>query len=635
MQTKNLKPKTQNCGRRILTVTVIIFCVLSETTWAIENYSVGNPIGPGTLPPSSVRSGLIRSPNPIDSSGNLVITGNVGGGSYFRGPVPYRSTTSFAAPLGSSYLDSFLRDSTRSDNFDRYIGGYGVQPYYSPTGTVTTTTPGRSGVFAPSTTRIAERAPDAFGVENVPNPQDALRQKGISPEQIASISDTRLPPTSLGPQQIEKLGSEEITSYPRTGGLTSPTSGGLTSEQYKEQMEQLRRDLERIKARTEELRQRLGEKDESLQVSTKVEPGESVRMPPNLASQEARGEKSGVVEAQTPTSQKQAKETLLFEPTGVQEQEQPDTVTGAGKERVWSPETYERIKKQLDNLQTTQAKEKTSGITEKGSEPTYSGFARGGKATLTKPTLGGSATLERHKEAAAGEEQPSQENPSLEVSREGQAGAEGVYSMPGTMEPEETSGKSMKSFAPEEVAKLPSAKLSAEAKRIIGPYKDLESFSEARFNQYILDAQTYLKQGKFYRAADSYALASIYKRDDPVAYAGKGHALFAAGEYMSSALLISRAIEISAAYAQAKVDLAALLGDRDKLEGRIADVEELLKRSDAGELQFLLGYVYYQIGKLNEAKRAIDIAYEKKPQWPAVQVVKKAIDDAIGSSKTK
>jgi tetratricopeptide (TPR) repeat protein len=621
MKTKNLKLKTQNCGGGILIIAVIIFCVLSGTAWSIENPSVGNPIGSSTLPPSSIRSGLIRSPNPIDSSGNLVITGNVGGGSYFHGPVPYRSTTSFAAPLGSAYLDSFLRDSASSDDFDRYIGGYGVQPYYSPTGTVTTTTPGRSGVFAPSTTRIAERAPDTFGVENVPNPQDALRQKKISPEQSTSISGTRLLPTSLSPQQI-KLGSEEIATADK-----NIRGERLTSEQYNEQMEQLRRDLERIKARAEELRQRLGEKDESLQISTKVEPGESVRL---------QLEKSGVAEAQTPAPQKQTKETLLLEPTGpVQEEEQLDTVTGAGKERVWSPKTYERIKKHLDNLQTTQAKEKTSEVTEKGSEPTYSVSDRDVKAILTKPTFGGSATLERYKESAAGEEQPSQENPSLEVFLEGRSGAEDVNSMPGTMEPEETSGKSKKTSAPEEVAKLPSARLSAEARRIMGPHKDLESFSEARFNQYMQAAQTYLKQGKYYRAADSYALALIYKTDDAGAYAGRGHALFAAGEYMSSALFISRAIELSAAYAQGKNDLVTLLGDGDKLEGRIADVEEWLKRSDVAELQFLLGYVYYQIGKLNEAKRAIDIAYEKKPQWPAVQVIKKAIADAIGSSKTK
>ncbi len=199
---------------------------------------------------------------------------------------------------------------------------------------------------------------------------------------------------------------------------------------------------------------------------------------------------------------------------------------------------------------------------------------------------------------------------------------------------EEISGKK-ETFAPDEVEQLSAAKLSAEAKRIMGPHKDIESFSEAKFNQYILAAQTYLKQGKFYRAADSYALASVYKKDDPAAYAGRGQALFAAGEYISSALFISRAIEISAAYAQAKVDFVTILGDRDRLESRIADVEEWLKKSDSAELQFLLGYVYYQTGKLDSAKKAIDAAYEKKPQRPAVQAVKKAIDDAIGSQGTK
>ena len=78
-----------------------------------------------------------------------------------------------------------------------------------------------------------------------------------------------------------------------------------------------------------------------------------------------------------------------------------------------------------------------------------------------------------------------------------------------------------------------------------------------------------------------------------------------------------------------------ILGDRDKLESRIADVEEWVRRSNTAELEFLLGYLYYRIGRLDEAKQAIDIAYEKTPQRPAVQVIKKAIEDAIRSSKTK
>jgi len=72
-----------------------------------------------------------------------------------------------------------------------------------------------------------------------------------------------------------------------------------------------------------------------------------------------------------------------------------------------------------------------------------------------------------------------------------------------------------------------------------------------------------------------------------------------------------------------------MVGDRDKIESRIVDIEEWIKISGSAELQFLLGYVYYQIGRVDEAKKAIDAAYEKLPEAPAVNALKKAIDSAI------
>jgi len=171
--------------------------------------------------------------------------------------------------------------------------------------------------------------------------------------------------------------------------------------------------------------------------------------------------------------------------------------------------------------------------------------------------------------------------------------------------------------------------VSARAKAILGPHETFASFSNDKFNQHLRAGEMYLKQGRYYRAADSYTLASIYKPDDPLCYAGRSHALFAAGEYLSSALFLSRALEIFPEYALFKIDLVAMVGDRDKLESRIVDVEEWLERSDAPELQFLLGYVYYQMGRLQRAKQAIDAAYEKMPDSPAVIALKRAIDSAV------
>jgi tetratricopeptide (TPR) repeat protein len=583
----------QRCLWQIIAA-VITFCVLSGAAWSLENYSVGNPIGPSTVPPSSIRSGLTPTPNTIrDNSGNLIITGSVRGGSYSRGPLPYRTSTALGAPPGSSALQG----SALPDDFDRYLERYRVQPYYSLTGAITAITPARSSILAPSNAKIDEQAPDTFGLGEAP-------KKEIPPEQSTTVSDTRLLQTPLSPQQIEKLGSESITGY--------PGSTRLTYEQYQKQMEQLQRELQQIKEKTDALKQRLTEKDESLQIPTGAEQGEGTRQQletPGVPSAVNLGPTPGEITTLAP--QKQPEPTIgepSLTPTApLQKQEPQDLVPSTGKERVWSPETYEQLKKQLDNLKASQEKEKASAVTEKGPES-----------------------------AVGGEEQLSKEKSYFEVLRKRQPGAEDTYSnMPSTMGLEKTSGTTKETSALEEVARLSPTQLSAEARRIMGPHKDIASLSEAKFNEYILAAQTYLKEGKFYRAADSYGLASFYKKDDPAAYGGRGQALFAAGEYVSSALYISRAIETSAAYAKTKVDLASILGDKDRLESRISDVEEWLKKSDSVELEFLLGYIYYQTGRLDQAKQAIDAAYAKKPQWPAVQVVKKAIDEATGSPKTK
>jgi len=181
----------------------------------------------------------------------------------------------------------------------------------------------------------------------------------------------------------------------------------------------------------------------------------------------------------------------------------------------------------------------------------------------------------------------------------------------------------------DELNKLSQAELAAKAKRIREPYTNPESYSEAKFNQHIQAAENYLKTGRYYRAADSFALASIYKLDEPLSLAGRGHALFAAGEYVSSALFLSRALEIAPEYACTKIDFAGMLGGENKLESRIADIKEWLGRSGSGRLQFLLGYVYYRMGRLGPAKQAINAASEKMPKSTAIDILKKAIDDKI------
>jgi len=162
----------------------------------------------------------------------------------------------------------------------------------------------------------------------------------------------------------------------------------------------------------------------------------------------------------------------------------------------------------------------------------------------------------------------------------------------------------------------------------MGPHESIQSLSDDKFSRHMQAAEDYLRAGKYYKAADSFALALIYGPDNPQALVGKSHALFAAGEYMSSALFLSRALAIRPDYAKSKIDLVTLLGDRSRLARRIGELEQWSARSGSPALGLLLGYVYFQTGRLNEAARAIEAAHMKIPQSPAIAATKSAIASA-------
>ena len=75
--------------------------------------------------------------------------------------------------------------------------------------------------------------------------------------------------------------------------------------------------------------------------------------------------------------------------------------------------------------------------------------------------------------------------------------------------------------------------------------------------------------------------------------------------------------------------------DRDKLADRVADLEGWQQSSGSAELQFLLGYIYYQMGNLNAARGAIDGAYKKTPEEPAVVALREVIYNKKQSVRDK
>lgn len=178
----------------------------------------------------------------------------------------------------------------------------------------------------------------------------------------------------------------------------------------------------------------------------------------------------------------------------------------------------------------------------------------------------------------------------------------------------------------------PQYKATNSSARVEDQLSDFQSYSQFQFDKYFNTAQEQLRQGNFYQAADSFTLASIYKPDDSLCYVGHGHALFAAGQFVSSALFIIRAIELNPDYIQTNIDLVTIAGGRDITASKTAELEQLLKKAPASGLQFLMAYVYFRTGHLAEARQIINAACQDMPDSRAALALKIAIDTKLNNS---
>lgn len=626
-----------------LIVTVLCLAFWAGVVGAASSYGSGSPIPSATVPPSSYESGLIRSGNPVDNSGNLVVTGNIAGGRHFRDSVPYLGTTGFRAPLGSSSLDSFLRYSGDPDDFGGYTGSY--RPFYSPSGTVATSQPGIAGVFAPAAPRITGRAPDIYAPGAVSGVQADTGQGLWSRRQMQYAGPVQYRPMSRTPQELEGIILNEFPADPHgeTEDRFDPQSSDVRwqnpalsaeqdsisdatysgTEQYREKMERFRRELAQIRQETAGLEQKLAAEGISPRDYLEQEQPETGTQVQSLTSRigelsvvEPQLSRKRVSQFEHPVAGESEDESLGLPrqwTQGLSEDGRTSSTEGAGTIPAWELLDFERqTNRQLDGAESLQgsvaAEQDESDAVQNRTQLNLPSDA--GKASLESRDLG-LVTGGLNYEPRATDSEYS-------------IGADWI---PGSKLRSELVEESpiQRPTALEELKGLSHDEIATRARQIMGPHETLASFSQAKFEQYIRAGAEYLKMGKYYRAADAYKMALIYKPNDPLANAGRSHALFAAGEFMSSALFLSRALQVHPECALSKIDIVAVAGGKDKLDDRVLDIKEGIKVSDAPELQFLLAYVYYQMGALAPAKEQIDAAYKKLPDSPVVHALRRAI----------
>ena len=168
--------------------------------------------------------------------------------------------------------------------------------------------------------------------------------------------------------------------------------------------------------------------------------------------------------------------------------------------------------------------------------------------------------------------------------------------------------------------------LYAEGREVLGEHETFASLANEKFEVFMDAAEAFIKDGQFYKAADTYALATIWKPKDTRGYLGQSFSLFAAGEYMSSTFYLRRAFELDPKAAVKKYNLADFISNRDVFESRILEITTWQERSGSGELAFLLAYISYQDDKATRAVSQIRKAKEAMPDEPTVTLLKNIID---------
>ncbi|MBL7106765.1 MAG: hypothetical protein ISS77_04060 [Phycisphaerae bacterium] len=480
---------------------------------AVTNPSVTNPAARARAATTPPTSRVYRSPNPIDSSGNLVVTGNVRAGKSFQGSLPYRSTSDFGVSGSTSTgtLDSFIRDSAGIEDIGRYRGG--LKPFFSPTQTSTTTRAGSSAVFTPPTPGTGRFYSDQFVPRSADVPGSAsYYDYGLDyvrgREKTMKIYGQQEPILSDAEKYL--LGSKKITANLQT----NPASEEFDLDAAKKLLSQELKDQTFVKPGDEKPQQQLTQQP--------LEP-----LAPPLPETQFDPAKLTAKKIQKPSTSEKM-------------------------------DVYEQMLMQIDELAEQYVLDKTKIPQERLYE---------------KPE----------------EEQPKTDKPS------------------------------------------PDTLISdyAKARLLIGEHKSFASYSKDMFNTAMRQGEEYLKQGKYYMASERFAMAAVYKPDDPLAYAAKSQALLGAGEYLSSALFLARTINMFNEYVIFDIDIESRFPDKDYLAIRLKELDDWIESSKLPQLQFLAAYYNLQLGKLKEAAEYIESAHENLPDHAPVTILKKAIENRL------
>jgi hypothetical protein len=168
----------------------------------------------------------------------------------------------------------------------------------------------------------------------------------------------------------------------------------------------------------------------------------------------------------------------------------------------------------------------------------------------------------------------------------------------------------------------------ADGRRVLEGYSDYQQLARTKAEDYMAVGERFLKMGQYYKAADAFELSHVWDRNSSLPVLARSHALFAAGEYMSSAYFLGQALENDPNLIQCRIDWGALLDSRDSFEAQLVELSTWQQRSNSAELAFLMGYVLYTDDKLTRAKVSAEYAFDNMPNHAGARILAEAIQKA-------
>ena len=157
----------------------------------------------------------------------------------------------------------------------------------------------------------------------------------------------------------------------------------------------------------------------------------------------------------------------------------------------------------------------------------------------------------------------------------------------------------------------------------------LVEHARQRFHEHMQRGEKLMQQGDYYKAAYAFDSALLYHYNNAEAYLAKAHALFGAGEFMSAAFFLNKALLADPSLVRKhNTDLRREFAQPEQFQKRLEELAYWQELSGQPLLSFLYGYVLFRIDNMEQAQTHLLKARQTQDLSKSVQILLDAVAQA-------